>query len=140
MMGETPGPFRLALAKAPNGDCPFKDFLQSETDRKVQARIAAKIEYLSKLDPEDYRRPLIDTLDGPVKEMRFGPKKQLRLLFSCERGERLLLLYGGERKTTSAVSGGLIQEAKDLRQAWLKGTKAILWDPLRPQIKRKKTR
>ena len=129
MTGDTSGPFRLALANARNGDCPFHDFLRSETDRKVQARIVAKIEYLSKLDPEDYGRPLIDTLDGPIKEMRFGPRKQLRVLFSCERGRRLLLLYGGERKTTSAVSPGLIQEAKNLRQAWLEGTKATPWIP-----------
>ena len=129
MTGDTPGPFRLALANARNGACPFYDFLRSKTDRKVQARIVAKVKYLSKLDPEDYRRPLIDTLDGPVKEMRFGPRNQLRLLFSCERGKRLLLLYGGERKTTSKVSPGLIQEAKDLRQAWLGGTTATPWVP-----------
>ena len=124
MDGQTPR-YALRVAVDASGGCPFGAFLESETDAKIRALILTKVEYLSHLAPEDHVRPLVDTLEGPVKEFRFGPKKGLRILYSLEQEAGELLLFGGERKEVRACSPRLIQEAKALRGAWIKGTEPI---------------
>lgn len=104
-----------------NGGCPFGEFLGSETDVRVRAQILTKIDYVARIEPVDYGRPLIDTLEGPVKELRFGPGNSLRLLFSAEQEVDAIVFYGGERKQKGKVSEGLIEEALQLREEWAGG-------------------
>ena len=137
MTRDAPALFRLVLARAQNERYPFRDFIESETDTRVRGQIIAKAKHLSAHRPEDYQRPFIATLDGPIRETRTG---QLRLLFSLEEADGLILLYGGERKKTDAISQGLIHEAKALRQFWLDGTEGLTIDlaQVKGLIKRKR--
>lgn len=132
--------FETHAATDGTGGCPFGAFLESETDANIRALILTKVEYLSHLAREDHDRPLVDTLDGPIKELRFGPKKCLRILYSLEQGSEVLLFYGGERKQVRACSPELITEAKNLRAAWLADGKAEEIDvpSIRKMITRKR--
>ncbi len=137
MNGQNPHT-RLVAARDSRGDCPFASFLGSETDVRFRASVLNKVEHLTHVDPADYDRPLIDTLDGRIKELRFG--KSLRVLFSVEDDGSILLLYGGERKKQSACSPELIEEAKALRTAWLQGIEGEVVDvaSVRDGINRKR--
>ena len=117
-MDGQPPLFQLQAAVHRNGECPFGDFIESEQDRKVRAQILTKIAYLSRIEPPDYGRPLIDTLEGPIKELRFGPRNSLRLLFSTEQEAGTIVLYGGERKREGPVSAALVAEALQLHKEW----------------------
>lgn len=132
--------FQPRAALQENGDCPFAKYLASETDARVRALILNKVAYLARVRPEDYSRPLIDTLEGPIKEIRFGPNNSLRLLFSLEQDVGAIVVYGGERKKKGPVSQSLIEEAQELREIWVANglDEAIDVDDLRDKIARRR--
>jgi len=104
-------------------NCPIKDFIDDQGDAKVRARIVRKIEHLEKLDPMQYSRPLVDTVEGPIKELRVD--QQIRVLFSVERSpdKVTVVCYNAERKKNGRISPALIEQAKEYRQDWVRRQK-----------------
>ncbi len=127
------------MARKPSGELPFAEFFEGETDVSVRAKILTKIEHGSRFRPEQLRRPLADTLEGRVKELRFG---QIRILFSLEVEDGLWLLLGGERKKADDVSPSLIREAAGLRERWVasRDGKELDISALKKRISRKSIR
>jgi hypothetical protein len=132
--------FTVLAATQANGDCPFHEFLESERNPKDRAAILGKVDHVSRLSPREYQRPLIDTLDGPIKRIKVD--QQLRVLFSSERQHNILLIYGGGRKKNGSVDPALIRAAQEMRAAWLAGREArpVPIATLLIAIKRKKIR
>lgn len=60
----------------------MRDFVLSQNPRDT-AKIVRKMEHVAKFRRQDLRRPMVDTVSGPIKELRVD--KQLRVLFSCEQ-------------------------------------------------------
>jgi hypothetical protein len=132
--------FEVRLARSETGRIPFVAFLEPETDVKIRAKILSKIHHYSHFSPEDFTRPHVDTLEGPIKEARVD--RQLRVLFSLEQDREVLLVYGGERKKSGPVSRTLIEQAQELRDRWLRHDDAVPFYlvELRKAIKAKRIR
>ena len=123
-MSDTKPPWEpVFFVRGSKNECPALNYLLSETDQAVRARIVRKIEHLANVGRENQRRPLIDTLDGPIKELRVD--QQVRILFSWEEwnGKRLVLILEGTRKKNGSVDPKVVQNAHDNRQEWLEKPK-----------------
>lgn len=97
-------------------ECPVLDYLREETDARLRAKIIKKIEFLATVGREDAVRPLADTLEGAVKELRVD--KQVRILFSWEDGG-ILLILDGTRKKNGRVDQQVVRRAGANRERWL---------------------
>ena len=104
------------------GDVPVMEFTVKQRNPKIQAKIIKKMEYLrsqaESLGAENVGRPLVDTIDGDIKELRVD--KQVRLLFSWQHDEGVILMLDGERKKNGKIDQALVERAKRSRQHWIK--------------------
>jgi hypothetical protein len=66
--------------------------------------------------PHTIGRPLIDTLRGPIKELR--ATRQIRILFSWETKEHIMLLLEGARKKGGRVAKPAVERAEAYRAEW----------------------
>jgi len=99
------------------GRCPVEEFIESQGDAKIRAKIVKKLQMLSQCEPDDVHRALVDTIDGPVKELRVD--KQVRILFSWERESGHIVALEAERKKNGKLSDSVIQRATKNRETWL---------------------
>lgn len=126
-MTDRPPPYKVLLAKNEKGGVPFIDFLESESHWPLRAKMMAKVGMVAQMSREEHSRPLIDTVDGPIKEIRL-PDDQLRTMFTLDDGSGVMLVCCGERKPGDAVSPEIIEEAHELRSAWLAGRETVGFD------------
>lgn len=60
---------------------------------------------------------MVDTVRGPIKELRVD--KQLRVLFSCEEQRGVMLMLAATRKKNGDIDPKLVQTAMESREEWL---------------------
>lgn len=125
----------VEFAIDPRGQVPVFEFIRDQGDAKIQALIVRKIEHVAKIRFHDMRRPLVDTLDGPVKELIVD--KQVRVLFSPERDRDLLLMLEAERKKNGDVDEEVIRRARENRERWLKGASTASLDRIKEVLRLK---
>lgn len=102
------------------GHCPIDTFIKGFDDRRRRALIVRKLEHLAEVAAggvQNLKRPLVDTLDGPIKELVVD--KQIRVLFSVEQSNRIILALEGTVKKNGEVDREAINKAKRERQRWL---------------------
>ncbi len=98
------------------GNCPSVQYILSETDVNIRAKIIRKIIHLAQVGAQDARRPLVDTLSGVVKELVVD--RQVRILFSWHQSQRLLLILNGTRKKNGDVDPKVVRKASQLQKSW----------------------
>lgn len=74
------------------------------------------MEMVAHQPPHTIGRPLIDTLRGQIKELR--ATRQIRILFSWETKERIMLLLEGIRKKGGRVDPAAVERAQAHRAEW----------------------
>ena len=128
-MGERKRPVCTAEAFCDRrGRYPLVDFLEKQ-DPRDRATVLNKIRIV--LEMARYQathtigRPLVDTLRGPIKELR--PTKKIRILFSWEEDDSIMLLLEGDLKKNGTVDEAVIHRAAAYLAEW-KVTKSS--DPL----------
>lgn len=101
------------------GRYPVVDFLdrQSPGGRKVTLRTIRSILELAKYQPvHTIGRPRVETLAGPIKELR--PTKQIRILFSWEEEVKTMLLLEADSKKNGKVDSHAIRRAQANLAEW----------------------
>lgn len=117
------------------GNFPVIKFLKEQGTAKIKARIWVKMEHLARIaleqSPSMIGRPLVDTIQGAIKELRVD--QQVRILFSWEYAEKLVLMLEGTRKKNGSVDPQAVKRALEYRADWLKSRSSV---PL-PTVKQK---
>lgn len=116
-MEETP--WTAALIPDRRGRYPVVEFIRSQGDATIRARIVAKMRHLEKIEYEDFGRPLVDTLRGPLKELRVD--EQLRVVFACHVERGLLFMLDADRKKNGHVDEAVIARAEKNLARWIEG-------------------
>ena len=108
------------------------EFIRAQQNPKLQALMVRRLIHLRDqtqvLGPGRIVRPQVEGLSGAVKEYRHLGDRQLRILFSWERNDHIILLLNGTRKKTNALDRKLIEKAVELREMWLAGKTALPFD------------
>lgn len=108
--------YRLEFYRAPRGEHPAKDFLESLPERP-QMKVAAWLRLFQEKGP-DLHRPYADILEGPIRELRvsFG-SLEIRIFYFIH-GKCIVATHGALKKTRQ-VPIGEIELAKRYRNDWL---------------------
>ena len=108
------------------------EFIWAKQNPKLQALMVRRLIHLldqtQVLGPGRIVRPQVEGLSGAVKEYRHLGDRQLRILFSWERNDHIILLLNGTRKKTNPLDRKLIEKAVELREMWLAGKTALPFD------------
>jgi hypothetical protein len=112
-----PPPWSIEFFRDPRGKYPVAEFIRSQADPRIRAKIVRKIEHLAHFHRQDLKRPLVDTLKGAVKELVVD--KQVRVLFSCEDEEGVMLMLEADRKKNGDVNPKVVEQALGNREKWL---------------------
>ena len=108
------------------GFCPVRDFVRSQSPPDA-AKIVRKMEHVANYRRQELRRPMVDTVWGPIKELRVD--KQLRVLFSCEDDRGVMLMLAATRKKNGDIDPRVVQATVERRDEWLReGRSASLSD------------
>lgn len=89
------------------------------------------MEHLANVGKRNATRPLVDTIDGPLKELRVD--KQIRLLFQWEEDTEWILFLEATRKKNGKIDPDVVERAKRNYQKWLKKKKAAAIGPLKEE-------
>jgi hypothetical protein len=109
----------VELFRDARGRYPVADFLgkQSPQARKTTLRSIRPVLELAKYQPvHTIGRPQVETLEGPIKELR--PTKQIRILFSWEEEAKVMLLLEADSKKNGKVDTRAIRRAKANLAEW----------------------
>lgn len=101
------------------GRYPVVDFLEQQNPRDralVRNKIRVLLEMLVHQPPHTIGRPLVDTLRGPIKELR--ATRQIRVLFSWEAEGQVMLFLEGERKKGRSIDRAVLERAEAHRAEW----------------------
>jgi len=101
------------------GRFPVLDFLdgQSPVARKTTIRTIRSVLELARYQPvHTIGRPQVETLEGPIKELR--PTKQIRILFSWEEEVKTMLLLEADSKKNGKLDPHAIRRARANRAEW----------------------
>lgn len=99
------------------GRCPVERFLREQRDSTVRAAAIRKIQHLSRVGPENAKRPLADTVRGEIKELRVD--RQVRILFFWHREDHVVVCVEAERKKNGGLDEEVIERAARNREEWL---------------------
>lgn len=124
-------PSIVELALDGRGFCPVRDFVLSQNPREA-AKLVRKMEHLAKFRRQDLGRPMVDTISGPIKELRVD--KQLRVLFSCEQDRGVMLMLAATRKKNGGIDSRLIQAAVQDREEWLRRGRSMSLSELKKEL------
>lgn len=116
MVGDT---WTAELFRDRRGRFPVRDFLdgQSPAARKATLRTIRSVLELARYQPvHTIGRPQVETLKGPIKELR--PTKQIRILFSWEEEVKTMLLLEADSKKNGKVDPHAIRRAQANRAEW----------------------
>lgn len=101
------------------GRYPVIEFLERQDPRHratVRNKIRMVLEMTRYQATQTIGRPLVDTLRGPIKELR--PTKQIRILFSWEEDDNIMLLLEGHLKKNGTVVEAAIHRAEAYLGEW----------------------
>ncbi len=107
------------LFRDSRGRHPVLDFLEkvSPKDREATLNRIRFVLELAKHQPVyTLGRPQIDTLEGPIKELR--ATDQIRILFSWEMETMTMLLLEADLKKNGKVSEGILRRARNNLAEW----------------------
>ncbi len=113
------------------GQHPVIEFLDAQATRdvaKVQKKVRILRERTRHERPERIGRPLVDTLDAPIKELR--ATDQIRILFAFHYEKEMILLLEADRKKNGTVDDAAIARAKRNLDEWLATGNSDPWDDL----------
>jgi hypothetical protein len=112
-----PPPWDVDVFGNRKGRCPVFRFIRKQGDANVRATIIRKMEHVAKFRFHDLGRPLVDTLDAPIKELIVD--EQVRVLFACHREDGIMVMLEATRKKNGDVDPEAVRRAKENYEEWL---------------------
>lgn len=107
------------LFRDERGRYPVLDFLERRSPRDRETtlnRIRVVLELAGHQAVHTIGRPQVETLEGPIKELR--ATNQIRILFSWEKKTKTMLLLEADLKKNGKVDEAILRRARNNLAEW----------------------